>query len=145
MLILFSAFSVSAEAAESITYLNLISDSRDEVIIEKTISPREGVNETTINIYKYTVNNRLKLIWKGIKRMGFLSILDRLPPYEDDMELPFCLISDISMMDVNDDGTMEIEVKTKKVYYNKDKSKVITEKPVHTRIFSWDEEDQRYE
>ncbi len=132
--------------AESITYMNLTNDLRDELIIEKTISPREGIDETTVNIYKYTLDSRLKLVWRGIKRMGFLSVLDRLPPHESTSRLPFCLISDISVIDLDGGGIMEIEMTTKKVYYDEEtRSKVISEEPVHTRIFRWDSEDQRYE
>ena len=132
--------------SESVTYMNLTNDLHDELIIEKTISPREGIDETTVNIYKYTFGNNRKLVWRGIKRMGFLSVLDRLPPHESTSPLPFCLISDISVIDLDGDGIMEIEMTTKKVYYDEEtRSKVISEEPVHTRIFFWDSEDQRYE
>jgi hypothetical protein len=139
-------FSSAKGRAESVTCMNLTSDLRNEVIIEKTSLLGEGLSETSVNIYKYTPANDLKLVWKGVKRMGFLSTLNRLPPYENGAELPFCIVSDISMADTDGDGVMEIETATKKVYYDKEtRSEVISEEPVHARIFYWDKKDQRYE
>ena len=114
LLVLPALCTFSESGAGSITCMNLTNDLRNEVIIEKTASPREGLSETTVNIYKHTLDNRLKLVWRGIKRMGFLSILDRLPPYENSTSLPFCIISDISVIDLDGDGIMEIEMTTKK-------------------------------
>ena len=139
-----SSFS-QAVVSETITYANLTNGFKDDVIIEKTISPKDGLNRTTVNIYKYLENDQLKLVWRGIKRLGFLSINDRTPPYEDAVELPFCLISDISMKDTDGDGVKEIEVTMKKVYYRANLSGVVDERIVHARTFRWDAADQRYE
>ena len=136
---------VQGEALENISYANLTNDLKKEMIVEKTISPKEGLSETKVSIYKRTNDETLKLIWSGIKRLGFLSVLDRLPPYEDTLELPFCLVSDISMIDIDEDGVMEIKMTTKKVYYDRTRSRIVEERPVHIRIFSWDVDDQRYE
>jgi hypothetical protein len=80
-----------AVGTETVTYANLTNGFKSDIIIERTVSFKDGLNETTVNIYKYLENDQLKLVWKGIKRLGFLSINDRMPPMKTRWSFPFAL------------------------------------------------------